>query len=79
MGALLASALLTAMYMLTISVRAFFPGKDFDYSTIADAKDPGWMMLLPLVIFVLVIVVFGMHAGPFLEALQSVASMLPAE
>ena len=78
-GALLASALLTAMYMLTISVRAFFPGKDFDYSTIADAKDPGWMMLLPLVIFVLVIVVFGMHAGPFLEALQSVASLLPAE
>ena len=35
-AALLVSALLTAIYMLTISVRAFFPGRDFDYSTISD-------------------------------------------
>lgn len=73
-GALLVSALLTAIYMLTISVRAFFPGKEFDYASISDAKDPGWMMLLPLVIFVIVIVIFGLHPQPFLEALWNVAS-----
>ncbi len=73
-GALLLSALLTAVYMLTISVRAFFPGKDFDYATVPDVKDPGWMMLLPLVVFVVVIVIFGLHPQPFLEVLRDVAS-----
>ncbi len=75
--ALLASALLTAIYMLTISVRAFFPGKEFDYDTVPDVSDPGWMMLLPLVIFVVVIVLFGLHSQPFVEYLQSVASSMP--
>lgn len=77
MGALLVSALLTAIYMLTISVRAFFPGKEFDYDTIPDVRDPGWRMLLPLVIFVAVIVLFGLHSQPFVEYLQSVASVMP--
>lgn len=75
-GALLVSALLTAIYMLTISVRAFFPGKEFDYDRVSGAGDPGWMMLLPLVIFVVVIVLFGVHSQPFIEALQNVASVM---
>ena len=75
-GALLISALLTAIYMLTISVRAFFPGKDFDYSKVADAEDPNWLMLLPLTVFVLVIVLFGLHPQPFIRALQEVASVM---
>ncbi len=75
--ALLASALLTAIYMLTISVRAFFPGKEFDYDTVPDVSDPGWMMLLPLVIFVAVIVLFGLHSQPFVEYLQGVALSMP--
>ena len=75
-GALLISALLTAIYMMTISVRAFFPGKDFDYSSISDVKDPGWRMLLPLVIFAVVIVIFGVHSEPFVGALKDVASVM---
>lgn len=78
-GALLISALLTAIYMLTISVRAFFPGKDFDYNDISDVKDPGWKMLLPLVVFTIVILIFGVHSQPFVEALQDVASVMVAE
>ena len=77
LGAILISALLTAIYMLTIVVRAFFPGKEFDYDTVPDVSDPGWMMLLPLVIFVAVIVLFGLHSQPFVEYLQSVASSMP--
>ena len=38
-AALLISALLTAIYMLSIVVRAFFPGKDFDYAAIEGYKD----------------------------------------
>lgn len=75
-AALLVSAILTALYMLTISVRAFFPGKDFDYSTISDVEDPNWMMLLPLVIFVIAMFVFGLHSEPVITALESVASVM---
>ncbi|MDE5894093.1 MAG: proton-conducting membrane transporter [Acetatifactor sp.] len=78
-GALLVSALLTAIYMLTISVRAFFPGKDFDGGTLPDVKDPGWMMMVPLVVFIVVIMIFGLHSQPFLELLESVVSALPVE
>ena len=72
-GALLVSALLTAMYMLTIVVRAYFPSADFDYNTIKDVKDPNWLMLAPLFIFVAGMAVFGLHSAPFMEILTAVA------
>lgn len=75
-AALLVSAILTAVYMLTISVRAFFPGRDFDYSTIADVEDPNWMMLLPLVIFVIAMFYFGLHSEPVITALEAVAATM---
>ena len=48
-GGLLISALLTAIYMLSIVVRAFVPGKDFDESKVAEFKDPNALMLIPLI------------------------------
>lgn len=72
-GALLISALLTAIYMLTIVIRAYFPGADFDYNTISDVKDPNWMMILPLCIFVIGMVVFGLHPTPVTELFMAVA------
>lgn len=72
-GALLISALLTAIYMLSVVIRAFFPGKDFDYSAIEDVKDPNWIMLVPLVIFTIVVLVFGLYSTPFTELFSSVA------
>ena len=69
-AALLISALLTAIYMLSISVRAFFPGRDFDYSTLRDVEDPNWMMILPLVVFVLIMFYFGLHSGPILSLIH---------
>ena len=71
---LLISALLTAIYMLTIVVRAFFPGKDFDYSTVAGAKDPNWKMLVPLFAFTLFIVFFGVYSQPIVEFFINVAN-----
>lgn len=75
-AALLISAILTAIYMLTISVRAFFPGKDFDYSTISDVEDPNWMMIVPLVIFVIAMFAFGLHSEPIITALESIAAVM---
>ena len=71
---LLVSALLTAVYMLTIVVRAFFPGKDFDYSTVSDIRDPNWKMLLPLFVFTVCIVLFGVYSQPIVDFFMSVAA-----
>lgn len=71
---LLISALLTAIYMLSIVVRAFFPGKDFDDSSIKDIKDPGWKMLVPLAVFTVFIILFGLYSTPVVNFLKDVAN-----
>lgn len=73
---LLISALLTAIYMLTIVVRAFFPGKDFDDSSIKEFKDPNWKMLLPLFVFVFFIIAFGLYFQPLTDFFRDVAARL---
>ena len=73
---LLISALLTAIYMLTIVVRAFFPGKDFDDSSIKEFKDPNWNMLLPLFVFVFFIIAFGLYSQPLTDFFRDVATGL---
>ena len=72
--ALLISAILTAIYMLSVSVRAFFPGRNFDYQTISNVKDPNWLMTLPLAVFVIVMLVLGLHSQPLLGIFEAVAS-----
>lgn len=71
---LLVSALLTAIYMLTIVVRAFFPGKDFDYDSVSDIHDPNWKMLLPLFVFTVFIILFGVYSQPIVDFFMSVAT-----
>lgn len=73
---LLLSALLTAIYMLTIVVRAFFPGKDFDDSSIKEFKDPNCKMLLPLFVFVFFIIAFGLYSQPLTDFFRDVATGL---
>ncbi len=73
---LLVSALLTAVYMLSIVVRAFFPGNDFDYDKLKDVKDPNWKMLLPLFVFTFFIVAFGLHSQPLVDFFADVAAGL---
>lgn len=72
-AALMVSALLTAIYMLSITVRAFFPGRNFDYGTIRDVEDPNWMMMLPLVVFVVIMFYFGLQSGSAVNALGQIA------
>ena len=70
---LLVSALLTAIYMLSIVVRAFFPGKDFDYGTVDGIKDPNWKMLVPLFVFSAFIILFGVYSQPIVNFFIDVA------
>lgn len=73
-GALLISALLTATYMFSIIIRAFFPAAGFDYGTIKDAKDPSWLMLLPLFIFLIAMFYFGLNSGQVVNIFANVAA-----
>jgi len=74
-AALMISALFTAIYMMSIVVRAFFPGQEFDYGTLAGGKDPGWRMLAPLVVFAAAILCFGLRSGPVMELLARAAGL----
>jgi len=73
-GCLLLSALLTAIYMLTIVVRAFFPGKDVDGKALKDITDPDWKMLVPLFVFTLFIILFGLYSAPIVRFFGNVAA-----
>lgn len=66
---LLYSALMTAIYMLTVVARVYFPPKDEDLSKNAGITDPGWKMLVPLIIFVAVFTVMGIYSKEFFEFL----------
>ena len=72
-GCLLLSALLTAIYMLTIVIRAFFPSIDFDGSGLEGVKDPNWKMLVPLAVFAVMILVFGLCSAPMVRFFGDVA------
>ena len=71
---LLISALLTAIYMLNVVVRAFFPKQGFDYATIQNVKDPGWKMCLPLLICAAGVIVLGVYSGPLVEFFADIAA-----
>lgn len=74
---LLYSALMTAIYMLTVLVRAYFPklaaisgaASETVPEKCEHAEDPNWMMLVPLVIFAVIIIFFGVHSQPLMEFL----------
>ena len=72
-GVLLVSALLTAVYMLTVAVRAWFPPVGFCEDSLAGIKDPGICMLLPIVLFAGVMVLLGLYSMPLTDFLQRVS------
>ncbi len=71
-AALLLSALLTAVYMLSIVVRAFFGAPPAGEEDLEDL-DPGPLMMVPLVIFAVLTLVLGLAPGPFIDLFWQVA------
>ena len=74
-GALLISALLTAIYMFTVVSRAWFPGRDRDLSGIAGVREADWRMSLPHLILAAGCLVFGCWTGPVLDAAARIAGL----
>lgn len=72
---LLMSALLTAGYLLPISIQAFFPGQDYDYQSLKK-KEPNWCMTVPMVLYTAAAVLFGMFPETFMNFLQDLAAGL---
>ncbi len=68
---LLVSAVLTAGYLLPITIRGFFPGADFNYGTLVKAE-PNWLMTLPLIILAAAAVLLGMFPGSLSGFLQTI-------
>lgn len=68
---LLVSAVLTAGYLLPITIRGFFPGADFNYGTLVKAE-PNWLMTLPLILLASAAVLLGMFPGPLSGFLQTI-------
>lgn len=71
---LLYSALMTGIYMLVISIRAWFPKSGYDPAALQKYKDPNWMMKLPLLIFTAATVLLGVHAQPVLGFIEKIAA-----
>ena len=70
---LLISALLTAIYMMNVVLRAFFPKKEFSMEAIKNVTDPTWKMCLPLILCALVTIVLGMFSRPLVEFFTKVS------
>ena len=72
---LLISALLTAGYLLPISIDGFFPGPDFDYEHL-EKKDPTKQMLVPIMVLAALAILFGMFPNNFIEYMTDLAQLL---
>ena len=68
---LLTSALLTAGYLLPLTVNGFLPGEDFGTP---EKKEPGLLMLLPLLILGALAVLLGVFPGPLTEWASALAA-----
>lgn len=68
---LLVSALLTAGYLLPVTIDGFFPGKDFDTASVQKCE-PKAIMLVPIIILAVLALVFGIIPGPIENMIYSI-------
>lgn len=70
---LLISALLTAGYLLPVTVKGFLPGADYDYENL-QKKEPSLWMLVPLIIFAALSILLGVFPNPLTEYIRAIVS-----
>lgn len=70
---LLVSALLTAGYLLPISVNGFLPGADYDYQSLKK-QEPSKVMVVPIIILATIAVLLGVFPNPLIEAVTAIVS-----
>ncbi|MCR5507705.1 MAG: proton-conducting membrane transporter [Lachnospiraceae bacterium] len=72
---LILSALLTAGYLLSVMLTAFFPGDEYDYPCL-EKKEPRITMLLPMLCMAAAAVIFGIFPGPVMKIITGIADVL---
>ena len=70
---LLISALLTAGYLLTISIKAFLPGEDYNYAKLVN-HEPTWRMLMPMIVMTALAVILGIWPGGLMKMFADIAA-----
>lgn len=68
---LLISALLTAGYLLPITIKGFLPGTDYDYGSL-QKREPNLWMIIPLIILTALSVGLGIFPNPLTEFIQGI-------
>lgn len=69
---LLVSALLTAGYLLPVTIQGFLPGKDYDYGTLKNLE-PAKKMTIPLMLLASAGLITGLFPGELAEYLGAIA------
>lgn len=72
---LLASALLTAGYLLPVTIKGFFPGDDFDYEANPRKEASAWMWV-PMILLVLISVLGGIFPGVIFDLIEWIPAVI---
>lgn len=72
---LLVSALLTAGYLLPVTVNGFFPGEDYDYAGLKN-QEPSYLMVIPILILALGTCILGLFPAPLYHFISGIAEMI---
>lgn len=67
---LLLSALLTAGYLLPITIKGFFPGEEYNYHTLIK-KEPNYVMLIPMLLLASATVLLGILPNELTDFLSN--------
>lgn len=70
---LLISALLTAGYLLPVTIQGFLPGADYEYDALKK-KEPVKMMVVPLVILAALAIMLGVLPNPLVSYISDIVS-----
>ena len=72
---LLISALLTAAYLLQLTINGFFPGNDYDYASL-ESREPGRLMTVPMLVLAVGVVLCGVLAQPLTNVIATAAAAI---
>ncbi len=73
--AIIFSALMTAIYLLGILLRAFFPAGNAKCERYDECHDPGWKMLVPIGIAAVSTLLFGIWWEPISQLIQLICGI----
>ncbi|MDO4345472.1 MAG: proton-conducting transporter membrane subunit [Eubacteriales bacterium] len=72
---LLVSALLTAGYLLPVTIHGFLPGADYDYASLKKSE-PVKMMVVPLIVLACLAVLLGVFPNPLTSYVSEIIGTL---